>query len=154
MQSGAAKDVYKRQGQKRLARTRRTHHSHNLARMHRNAQVVNDLDRSFPRPKKTPVGRIVHGKRNPEVFHLEQMMPADMLRSRRVAMVMMQLGRSMVGLLVRKCAFVALLCHSYSCDVWGSTSVRKLDPAMSNSSTTATSAKPGNTASHHMPAER
>ncbi len=71
----------------------------------------------------------------PRFFHLEQMVPADMLRSRRVAMVMMQLGRSMVGLLVRKCAFVALLCHSYSCDVWGSASVRKLDPpAMSNNS--------------------
>ena len=82
------------------------------------------------------------------------MMPADVLRSRCVAMVMMQLGRSMVGLLVRKHAFVVLSCHSYSCDVWGSTSVRKLDPAMSNSSTTATSAKPGHAASHHMPAER
>lgn len=44
--------------------------------------------------------------------------------------------------------------RSYSCARCGSTSLRRLDPATSNSSTTATSAAPGKTASHHMPAER
>ncbi len=42
----------------------------------------------------------------------------------------------------------------YSWLLWGSISFRRLWPARSNSSTTATSAKPGNTASHHIPAER
>ena len=32
--------------------------------------------------------------------------------------------------------------------------MRRLDPARSNSSTVAMSARPGNTASHHMPADR
>lgn len=32
--------------------------------------------------------------------------------------------------------------------------MRRLDPAKSNKSTVAMSARPGNTASHHMPAER
>lgn len=42
----------------------------------------------------------------------------------------------------------------YSCALCGSTSRRRLEPHTSNSKTVMTRARPGKTASHHMPAER
>ncbi len=58
------------------------------------------------------------------------------------------------ALSVEALMFTRIHTAPYSCALCGSTSLRRLPPARSNSMTTPTSAKPGNTASHHMPADR
>ena len=74
-------------GEKRLARARCAHHSHDLARVDGDAQPVEHLDIALLRLEVRRV-LVVHAKAHVQILDLQKVVPAVMVRGRGVRMMM------------------------------------------------------------------
>ena len=77
-------------GQKRFARPRCAHHGHHLARVHRDAEVVQHLDVTLLGAEER-LRFVIHAEAHAQVFHLQQMVPSRMMRVGCMRMMMMHL---------------------------------------------------------------
>lgn len=158
-----------RVGQKRLARARGAHHGDDLPLVHGKAQGADDLH--FPlghvqiAPQPSPICAriplrprrrrffIVHEKRHGEVLHRQQVMAVPVARRGRVGVVMMHRLSTVIDGLVGD---GRLLFHTPLLFL-GVGRIDELAQARSHhieQHDATTSASPGNTASHHSPADR
>ena len=86
-------------GEKRLARARCAHHSHDLARVDGDTQPVEHLDIALLRLEVRRI-LVVHAKAHVQILDLQKVVPAVMVRRRRMCVMMVQLRILVRGLLV------------------------------------------------------